>query len=52
MQHQLTQFNVDNVTLEADVDVPPESVGVVLFVHSSGSSRRMTRWQTWPRPRY
>jgi pimeloyl-ACP methyl ester carboxylesterase len=45
MEHQLTQFTVDKVTLEADVDVPPESVGLVLFVHGSGSSRHSPRNQ-------
>ena len=45
MEHQLTQFDVDNVTLEADVDVPADSIGVVLFVHGSGSSRHSPRNQ-------
>ena len=27
MEHQLTQFKVDNVTLEADVEVPADSLG-------------------------
>ena len=45
MEHQLTQFNLDNVTLEADVDVPRDSLGVVLFVHGSGSSRHSPRNQ-------
>jgi putative phosphoribosyl transferase len=40
-----TQFNIDNVTLEADVDVPPDSIGLVLFVHGSGSSRHSPRNQ-------
>jgi pimeloyl-ACP methyl ester carboxylesterase len=40
-----TQFNIDNVTLEADADVPPDSIGLVLFVHGSGSSRHSPRNQ-------
>ena len=38
-------FNVDGVTLEADVHVTPGASGVVLFVHGSGSSRHSGRNQ-------
>ncbi len=36
-------FRVGNVSLEADVTVPGDARGVVLFAHGSGSSRRSTR---------
>jgi pimeloyl-ACP methyl ester carboxylesterase len=32
-----------DVTLEADVEIPPASVGVVLFAHGSGSGRHSPR---------
>ena len=35
------------VSLEADLAVPPGAIGVVLFAHGSGSSRR---WQPAWRP--
>ena len=45
MKQQLEQFEVDGVTLEADVITTPAATGVVLFVHGSGSSRHSSRNQ-------
>src|SRR2546430_9893976 len=45
MQQQVVQFRVDDVDLEADVDLAPHATGVVLFVHGSGSSRHSSRNQ-------
>ena len=45
MKQQLEKFEVDGVTLEADVITTPAATGVVLFVHGSGSSRHSSRNQ-------
>jgi pimeloyl-ACP methyl ester carboxylesterase len=45
MQQQLERFQVDGVTLEADVHTTPGAAGVVIFVHGSGSSRHSSRNQ-------
>jgi pimeloyl-ACP methyl ester carboxylesterase len=45
VKQQLEQFEVDGVTLEADVITTPAATGVVLFVHGSGSSRHSSRNQ-------
>jgi putative phosphoribosyl transferase len=37
------QIAAGAVVLDADLTVPPEAVGVVLFAHGSGSSRHSTR---------
>jgi pimeloyl-ACP methyl ester carboxylesterase len=37
--HELVQVPVDQAALDADVDVPAEARGLVVFVHGSGSSR-------------
>jgi pimeloyl-ACP methyl ester carboxylesterase len=45
MKQQLEKFEVDGVTLDADVITTPAAAGVVLFVHGSGSSRHSSRNQ-------
>lgn len=45
LQHQLTRFDIDGHTLEADVAIDPHATGAVLFVHGSGSSRHSRRNQ-------
>jgi pimeloyl-ACP methyl ester carboxylesterase len=45
VKQQLEKFDVDGVSLEADVTTTPGAVGVVLFVHGSGSSRHSSRNQ-------
>src|SRR5712691_13314137 len=45
MLQQLARFEVDGVTLEADVTIPQDATGLVLFVHGSGSSRHSARNQ-------
>jgi pimeloyl-ACP methyl ester carboxylesterase len=45
VKQQLEKFEVDGVTLEADVMTTPAATGVVLFVHGSGSSRHSSRNQ-------
>ena len=42
---RVLQMTVDGSTLEADVSVGADAVGIVLFVHGSGSSRHSTRNQ-------
>ncbi len=37
--HSLVKIDIDGVTLEGALDIPKGSVGIVLFVHGSGSSR-------------
>jgi putative phosphoribosyl transferase len=45
VKQQLEKFEVDGVTLEADVITTPAAAGAVLFVHGSGSSRHSSRNQ-------
>jgi pimeloyl-ACP methyl ester carboxylesterase len=45
VKQQLEKFEVDGVSLEADVVTAPAAAGVVLFVHGSGSSRHSSRNQ-------
>jgi putative phosphoribosyl transferase len=42
-QEQAVRFNVGGIHIDADVSVPGEATGVVLFVHGSGSSRHSPR---------
>lgn len=37
------ELEIDGVRLPADLGVPPEATGVVVFAHGSGSSRRSPR---------
>jgi pimeloyl-ACP methyl ester carboxylesterase len=46
VKQQLEKFDVNGVTLEADVITTPAATGVVLFVHGSGSSRHSSRNQS------
>ena len=39
------RFNVGGVYIDADVSVPADATGIVLFVHGSGSSRHSPRNQ-------
>ncbi|SER72858.1 dienelactone hydrolase family protein [Natrinema salaciae] len=41
--HTVTEIPVDEVTLEGELVVPPESTGLVVFAHGSGSSRHSPR---------
>ena len=45
MKQQLEKFEVDGVTLDADVITTAAATGAVLFVHGSGSSRHSSRNQ-------
>ena len=38
-----TRIDAEGVVLDADVEVPPEALGVVVFAHGSGSSRHSPR---------
>lgn len=44
-QDQIVRFNAGGVSLDADVSLPGDAAGMVLFVHGSGSSRHSTRNQ-------
>ena len=39
------RFNVGGVHIDADVSVPADAIGIVLYVHGSGSSRHSPRNQ-------
>lgn len=41
--HTVTEIPVDGVTLEGELAVPAESIGLVVFAHGSGSSRHSPR---------
>ncbi|MHB1317802.1 MAG: dienelactone hydrolase family protein [Anaerolineae bacterium] len=40
---QTVSIDVDNVTIQADLDVPARALGLVIFCHGSGSSRHSVR---------
>jgi pimeloyl-ACP methyl ester carboxylesterase len=42
-QEQAVRFNAGGTHIEADVSVPADATGLVLFVHGSGSSRHSPR---------
>jgi putative phosphoribosyl transferase len=42
-QEQAVRFNVGGIHIDADVSVPADATGVILFVHGSGSSRHSPR---------
>src|SRR5687768_14187907 len=44
-RHEEVRISVGDVTLEADLTVPPSATGVVLFAHGSGSGRHSPRNQ-------
>ncbi len=44
-QDHAVRFNVGGVYIDADVVVPTAAIGIVLFVHGSGSSRHSPRNQ-------
>jgi pimeloyl-ACP methyl ester carboxylesterase len=44
-QDHAVRFNVGGVYIDADVSVPADATGIVLFVHGSGSSRHSPRNQ-------
>jgi putative phosphoribosyl transferase len=44
-QDQAVRFNVGGIHIDADVSMPANAAGVVLFVHGSGSSRHSPRNQ-------
>jgi pimeloyl-ACP methyl ester carboxylesterase len=44
-QDHAVRFNVGGVYIDADVSVPTDATGIVLFVHGSGSSRHSPRNQ-------
>jgi pimeloyl-ACP methyl ester carboxylesterase len=44
-QDRAIRFNVSGVFIDADVSVPADATGIVLFVHGSGSSRHSPRNQ-------
>lgn len=37
------KIKIDNVTLEGELSIPPNPVGLIIFTHGSGSSRFSTR---------
>lgn len=41
--HAVTDIPLDDATLEGELVVPPESTGLVVFAHGSGSSRHSPR---------
>jgi pimeloyl-ACP methyl ester carboxylesterase len=45
MQELAVRFNIDGASIDADVAIPDDAVGLVLFVHGSGSSRQSPRNQ-------
>lgn len=45
MQTQNARFEIGGVTIDADITVPANAAGLVLFVHGSGSSRHSARNQ-------
>jgi putative phosphoribosyl transferase len=44
-QDHSVRFNVGGVFIDADVSIPADATGIVLFVHGSGSSRHSPRNQ-------
>jgi pimeloyl-ACP methyl ester carboxylesterase len=44
-QDHAVRFNVSGIFIDADVSVPADAAGIVLFVHGSGSSRHSPRNQ-------
>lgn len=44
-QEQAVRLNAAGVSINADISIPADAVGVVLFVHGSGSSRQSPRNQ-------
>ena len=42
-REQAVRFNVGGIHIDADVSMPADATGVVLFVHGSGSSRHSPR---------
>ena len=45
-QAHAVRFHVDGIHIDADVTIPPNAVGLVVFVHGSGSSRHSPRNQS------
>ncbi len=45
MQEQAVRFNIDGASIDADIAIPADALGLVLFVHGSGSSRQNPRNQ-------
>lgn len=37
------EIQLDSILLEGNLSIPPDSIGIVLFVHGSGSSRKSPR---------
>ena len=44
-QDHPVRFNVSGVSIDADLSIPADATGIVLFVHGSGSSRHSPRNQ-------
>jgi pimeloyl-ACP methyl ester carboxylesterase len=44
-QDDAARFNVGGVHIDADISIPADAMGIVLFVHGSGSSRHSPRNQ-------
>ena len=44
-QDHAVRFNVSGVFIDADLSIPADATGIVLFVHGSGSSRHSPRNQ-------
>ena len=44
-QEHAVRFNLSGVSIDADVSIPADATGIVLFVHGSGSSRQSPRNQ-------
>jgi len=45
LQDHAVRFNVGGIFIDADVSIPADAAGLVLFVHGSGSSRHSPRNQ-------
>ncbi len=45
LQDHAVRFNVGGVSIDADVSIPADAAGLVIFVHGSGSSRHSPRNQ-------
>lgn len=45
LQDHAVRFNVGGISIDADVSVPADAVGLMIFVHGSGSSRHSPRNQ-------
>jgi pimeloyl-ACP methyl ester carboxylesterase len=45
MQEQAVRFDIDGASIDADIAIPADALGLVLFVHGSGSSRQNPRNQ-------